>query len=126
MTPTKEQIAVLVMTAKDALEILEIDGYDHRFRNLRDALIPFQELEYVLPEWDGFTESQIEGGLSSVFTPPSDRPILEEYLNYLMASIDHARATYNALSPEQKEAHDKAQRESFVRGQVGWHYENAK
>jgi hypothetical protein len=34
--------------------------------------------------------------------------------------VAEAEARYQALTPEQKIVHDKAQRESFVRGQVGW------
>jgi hypothetical protein len=37
----------------------------------------------------------------------------EEELKVL---IQQAQARYNALSPEAKEAHDKAQRESWIRG----------
>lgn len=32
--------------------------------------------------------------------------------------IEKAKARYDALSPEEKEAYDKAQQESWVRGQM--------
>jgi hypothetical protein len=32
--------------------------------------------------------------------------------------VRKAKERYDALTPEQKEAHDKAQRESFVRGMM--------
>jgi hypothetical protein len=38
----------------------------------------------------------------------------------LDAQLKEAVAKYAALSPDEKAAHDKAQRESFVRGQCGW------
>ncbi len=48
-------------------------------------------------------------------TAPRDghaRPSREE----LAAMIEKAKAAYNALTPEQKAAHDQRQRESWVRG----------
>lgn len=36
----------------------------------------------------------------------------------LKAAIERANAIYKAMSPEQKIAHDQAQRESFVRGMM--------
>lgn len=38
----------------------------------------------------------------------------------LQKLVAQARARYEALSPEEKAAHDKAQRESWVRGEMGW------
>lgn len=43
------------------------------------------------------------------------KPMTEEQLKKLVAD---ARARYEAMTPEQKEAHDKAQRESFIRGMM--------
>lgn len=37
----------------------------------------------------------------------------------LVEAIHAARRAYDAMTPEQKKAHDDAQRESFVRGMVG-------
>ena len=36
----------------------------------------------------------------------------------LQAALDRAIAAYDAMTPEQKAVHDKAQRESFVRGMM--------
>lgn len=43
--------------------------------------------------------------------PTKDRP-------ELTALIEKAKRAYKAMSPEEKEAHDKAQRESWVRGEM--------
>lgn len=96
------------------VEVTTIETIDRSLRGVHRFKVDHAVVEYCYgtPAYAALMEF---ARMQEARTPPI--PALQDPPE-LQALIDKARAAYDALSPEEKRAHDEAQRESFVRGNI--------